>query len=157
MIIDNRYYRIKSIFGYRLRALLEGVYEYLVWSAWKQLFVTFILLTKFSWQSEGEDDNELIQLELDLPSFDRSNCAKILLAQYFTQLVYIYKYSSRYFQCILATFQSSLTGFALQLLGQSLEFQSWSNEEKYETKISDNDGYQIVCYTSEGIPLPLSH
>ena len=28
MIIDNRYYRIKSIFGYRLRALVEmGEYE----------------------------------------------------------------------------------------------------------------------------------
>ena len=27
MIIDNRYYRIKSIFGYRLRALVKGRLE----------------------------------------------------------------------------------------------------------------------------------
>ena len=58
---------------------------------------------------------------------------------------------------IFNAFLQHLTGFALQLLGQSLDFQNWSNEEKYETKISNNDVCQIVCYTSGGTPLPLGH
>ena len=37
MIIDNRYYQIKSIFGYRLRALISMYSIHSIWSNYQNL------------------------------------------------------------------------------------------------------------------------
>ena len=106
---------------------------------------------------KGEDDiSEEIHLELDLPSFDRWICIVDHPSQLRSILLIIYLsweqiewsgswvfYSNPFSQlhlfstfttCPLSIFnpfqQNSWTGFALQLLGQSRDFRSWSNEEK---------------------------